>query len=244
MNFFKPQQPILQKKKLSLNSEELGLMKCLRVKSLEKLNLCGLYTCVDQAMLIWGIISGFIFICAQFLPISWVDQAIFWSIITLLGVVLMSLLTYSWSVSERVLQVVYVWGFLMITGVMITDYGIVSGWGLLLGHLCELWLILSAIGYSLTGLMLRSRAFFLAAIIHSLTIIILPSLMGWQFLTTGLVMMSNLLIFSEGQWDMLLPREIKNYSSGNKFTIFASNLVYKTNIFLQIFRNIIICAFI
>ena len=81
MYFFKPKQPILQKKKLSLESENLILMKCLTVKPLEKLNLCGLYTCVDQAMFVWGVLSGIIFISAQFLPVSWIDQAIFWSIV-------------------------------------------------------------------------------------------------------------------------------------------------------------------
>ena len=163
-------------------------------------------------MLIWGVLSGVIFICAQFLPISWIYQAIFWSIMTVFGAVTMSLLTYSWSVSEKIAKVVYLWAFLMITGVIVTDYAIVSGWSFVLVHLCDLWLILSAIGYAITGWLLRSRAFFLAAIIHSLTIFVLPYLGTWQFLSTGLVMMNNLLLFSERQWDMLLPREVTNYS--------------------------------
>lgn len=43
-------------------------------------------------------------------------------------------------------------------------------------------------------------------------VLVLPLFAGWQFATTGLVMMSNLFLFSEGQWDMLLPRELKEYS--------------------------------
>ena len=212
MYFFKPQQPILQKKKLSLESNDLALMNPLTVKFVEKLNLCGLYTCIDQAMLIWGLLSGVIFISAQFLPISWMDQAIFWSIMTLAAVISMLLLTYSWTIVEQVTQVVFLWAWLMILGVIITDYAIVTSWGFVLLHLCDLWLMLSGIGYAITGWILHSRAFLLAAIVHSGTTLILPWLSSWQFLVTGLVMMSNLLIFSERQWDMLLPREWKNYS--------------------------------
>jgi hypothetical protein len=229
MYFFKPQQPILQKKKLSLESESLALMNCLTVKYLENFNLCGVYTCVDQAMIIWGLISGLIFFGAQFLPISWIDQAVFWSIMTVLGVITMSLLTYSWSVSEKIAQLVYIWGFLMIGGVMLTDYALISSWAFMLVHLAELWLLLSATGYVITGWVLRSRAFLLGAIIHTIVIFVLPYCGRWQFLVTGLVMMSNLLIFSEGQWDMLLPRELKNYPVPKKKRVSLTSYFYRTN---------------
>ncbi|MGK7876488.1 MAG: hypothetical protein AB4426_25295, partial [Xenococcaceae cyanobacterium] len=49
----------------------------------------------------------------------------------------------------------------------------------------------------------------LAAVIHGLAISLLPMVLGWQFLVTGLVMMSNLLIFAEVRWDRLLPREVE-----------------------------------
>lgn len=109
----------------------------------------------------------------------------------------------------------------MILGVVITDYAIACSWGLMLIHLCDLWLILSAIGYLISGWMVRSRAFFLAAIIHGVTTLILPWFSGWQFAITGIVMMSNLLIFSEKQWDMLLPRELEQYSSLKERNFFS-----------------------
>ena len=241
MHFFKPKQPILQRKKLLLSSEELSLVRCWRIKTLEKFNLCGVYTCVDQAMLIWGVVSGIIFISAQFLPLSWIDQAVFWSIITFIGVMLMNLLTYSWTVSERISWLLYSWNLLMVLGIVITDYAIASNWGFMLAHLCDLWLIVSAIGYGLTGWMIRSKAFFLGAIIHTGTAFILPWFSGWQFAITGLVMMSNLLIFSEGQWDRLLPREVEQYLSfkGKKVVSLSSCFLLANQILVKILKSII-----
>jgi hypothetical protein len=212
MHFFKPQQPILQKKQLSSNPQQLTLMKCLIIKPLEIINLSGIYTCIDQAMAIWGIFAAIIFMTAQFSPISWTNQAIFWSIITLIGIVTMIILTYSWTVVEKLSWLLYTWVALMVIGIVVTDITTAYHWGFMLSHLCELWLILSIIGYLLTGWGMRSRAFFIATIIHCITIFILPYVNGWQFGVTGLVMMSNLLIFSETQWDMLLPRELREYS--------------------------------
>ncbi len=246
MYFFKPKQPILQQKKLTLNAEETALMKCFEVKILESFYLCGIYTCIDQAMLIWGLVSGIIFISAQFLAISWIEQAIFWSIITFIGIIAMWWLTHTWTFVEKISNLLYCWGFLMISGVIITDYAIASGWGFMLMHLCDLWLTLSAIGYIVTGFMLRSRAFFLAAFVHLLTIFILPWFMAWQFAITGLVMMSNLIIFSEGQWDMLLPRELNNHHTTKKIRHYSSSSSYSLSynqIFAQVFKNIILQVF-
>lgn len=216
MPFFKLTQPILQRKKLSSDSQQLLSMKCLRIKFAEKLWLSGIYTCIDQAMLLWGVVAAIIFFGAQFLPISWVDQAFFWSIITLIAVVVMTVLTYSWTLWEKVSGLLYSWILLMIFGVILTDVAIALSWVRVLTHLCELWLGLSAIGYFLSGWIMRSRAFFLATLIHGAMIFLLPLFSGWQFAATGFVMMSNLLLFSEAQWDMLLPRELKEYSLENK----------------------------
>ncbi len=212
MHFFKPGQPILQKKQYSTNPQQLTLMKCLIIKPLEIINLSGIYTCIDQAMTVWGFIAAIIFMTAQFSPVSWTTQALFWSIITLVGVIAMTTLTHPWTVLEKISWLLYTWVFLMLVGILITDYAVVYHCGFMLSHLCALWLILSSIGYLFTGWGMRSRAFFVAAIIHGLTILILPSVSGWQFGVTGLVMMSNLWIFSEVQWDMLLPRELRGYS--------------------------------
>ncbi|BAQ60924.1 hypothetical protein GM3708_1330 [Geminocystis sp. NIES-3708] len=215
MRFFKPQQPILQKKQLSSNPQQLVLMKCLIIKPLEIINLSGIYTCIDQAMAIWGIFAGIIFTTAQFSSLSWTNQAIFWSIITFVGIITMVTLTYRWTILEKLSWLLYSWVILMIVGVIITDIAIAHHWGFMLSHLCELWLILSIIGYLLTGWGMRSRAFFIATIIHAITIFLLPYVNGWQFGVTAIVMMSNLLIFSEAQWDMLLPRELREYSLDN-----------------------------
>lgn len=211
MSFFKPHQPILQKKQLSFNPQQLVSLGCLKIKPLQFLNLSGIYTCIDQVMICWGMVAGIIFLSAQFLPINWTDQAIFWSIITLIAVILMITLTHTWTSMERLSWLLYGWVALMVIGVIITDCSIVYHWGIMLSHLSHLWLLLSAIGYGLTAWGVRSRAFVIATIIHSVSIFFLSWFGSWQFAMTGLIMMSNLLIFAEGQWDMLLPRESKEY---------------------------------
>ncbi|BAQ66391.1 hypothetical protein [Geminocystis sp. NIES-3709] len=211
MSFFKPQQPILQKKQLSFNSQQLISLRCLRVKFLEFIHLSGIYTCIDQAMMIWGVVAGIIFMGAQFLSINWTDQAIFWSIITLIAIIIMINLTHSWTMVEKIAWLLYGWVALMVIGIIITDCSIVYHWGIILSHLCHLWLILSTIGYGLTAWGMRSRAFVIATIVHGISIGFLPWFSSYQFAITGLIMMSNLLIFAEGQWDMLLPRELREY---------------------------------
>lgn len=211
MSFFKPQQPILQKKQLSFNPQQLVSLGCVKVTPLQFLNLSGIYTCIDQVMICWGIVAGIIFLSAQFLPINWTDQAIFWSIITVIAVIVMITLTHTWTSIEGIAWLLYGWVALMVIGVIVTDCSIVYHWGIILSHLSQFWLLLSAIGYGLTAWGIRSRAFVIATIIHSVSIFFLPWCGSWQFGVTGFIMMSNLLIFAEGQWDMLLPRESKEY---------------------------------
>ena len=64
---------------------------------------------------------------------------------------------------------------------------------------------MSAVGYLVTGLGLRSRALLIAATIHLLALVALPYFIGWQFLLTGLVMTTNLLFLAQVQWDMRPP---------------------------------------
>jgi hypothetical protein len=212
MPFFKPKQPILQKKQLSLDTFQFNSLKCFEFSPPVYFPVCGIYTCIDQSMVLWGLISALIFMVAQFSSFSWIDQAIAWSIITLVGSGIMITLTYSWTVLERLSWLLFSWVGLMLLGIILTDMAIALSWGWLLGHLCSFWLFLSSIGYLLTGFGMRSRAFFLATAIHLSAIFLLPYCIGWQFLATGLVMMSNLLIFAEGQWDMILPSESYQYS--------------------------------
>jgi len=212
MPFFKPKQPILQKKQLSLDISQFNSLGCFEFSPPIYFPVCGIYTCIDQSMVLWGFISALIFMVAQFSPFSWIYQAIAWSIVTIIGSGIMVALTYSWTVLERLSWLLFCWVGLMLLGVIITDVAIALSWGWFLGHLCSFWLLLSSIGYLLTGFGMRSRAFFVAAAIHLSAIFFLPYCIGWHFLATGLVMMSNLLIFAEGQWDMILPNESDQYS--------------------------------
>jgi predicted membrane protein len=95
----------------------------------------------------------------------------------------------------------------MVAGVVVTDLGIFLGLGQVLMHLCELWLGLCAVGYLGTGLGARSRAFLLAGTIHLIGVVLMPYVLGWQFLSAGLIMASSLLVFAETQWDMRPPLE-------------------------------------
>ncbi len=229
MTFFNPTQPILCEKNLDFNTTDLQKMKCIKVKFLEKTPFSSIYTCIDQSFIAWGFIAGFIFISAQFLAVSWLTQAIFWSILTIIGIIAMIILTHAWVKQEKLQWLLYLWSFLMLFGLLITDLGVVFGWAFVLINLCHIWLILSAIGYFLTGLGMHSRALFIAAIIHFMPIFCLPFFTGWQFLITGLIMMSNLLIFSDKQWDRVLPRDInysKKYDSNSHFNLMITSPSY------------------
>jgi hypothetical protein len=199
---------VLCKKNIPWDPENLLQMKCINLPILNKTPLSGIYTCIDQAFMIWGFIAGLIFITAQFLAISWLTQAIIWSILTVVGTVITAILTYSWVKLEKLGWILYLWVGLMLIGILITDLAILCSWGLVLINLCNLWLMVSAIGYLLTGLGMRSRALLIAAIVHGGAIFLLPMVGSWQFLVTGLVMMSNLFLLAEKQWDRLLPRDL------------------------------------
>ena len=207
MNFFSPTEPIFRRKQEELDFQDRQGLLHLRLQIKDKTLLWLIYTRIDQVFVLWGLISVAIFITAQFAPINWIIQAIVWSALTVIGTFAMIVLTHFWVKVERLYWVLYCWIILMLGGVVITDCSIFLGWGQVLIHLCHLWLGLSALGYFSTGLGLRSRAFIICALIHLLGIAILPYVSGWQFLTTGLVMATNLLIFAETQWDMRSPIE-------------------------------------
>lgn len=207
MSFFNPNQSVLEHKQLIWTSEELEEMRCIELKFSPQIHLSGIYTCIDQAFVIWGLISAIIFITAQFSPLNWLNQAIIWSILTIVGTLAMIKLTFYWVKFQKLEWLVYLWSVLMLTGLIITDLGIFYGWSWVLVNLCPLWLLLSAIGYLGTGFAVRSRALFLAAFIHAIAILFLPMVISWQFLFTGLIMTSNLLLYAEKQWDRVLPSD-------------------------------------
>lgn len=210
MVLFNTAEPIIRRKQHALDFQDRQGLLQLRLQISNKTLFNNIYTRIDQVFVVWGLITAVIFFTAQFAPIDWITQAIFWSVLTGFGTVGMAVLTYFWVKVERLQWILYAWIVLMLGGVIITDLGIKFGSGLILMHLCDIWLGLSAIGYFCTGIGLRSRAFILAGLFHILGIAILPFCTGWQFLATGLVMTANLWMFAETQWDMRLP--IENYS--------------------------------
>ncbi|MDJ0589492.1 MAG: hypothetical protein QNJ72_05775 [Pleurocapsa sp. MO_226.B13] len=209
MDLFNSAEPIIRRKQHALDFQDRQGLLQLKVKISNKTLFNSLYTRIDQVFVVWGLITAVIFITAQFAPIDWITQATFWSVLTGIGTIAMTVLTHFWVKVERLRWMLYAWIALMLGGVIVTDLGIFLGWGRVLMHLCHLWLGLSAIGYFCTGLGLRSRAFIIAGVVHLVGILILPFCLGWQFLATGLVMTANLLMFAETQWDMRPP--IENY---------------------------------
>ena len=210
MTLFNSAEPIIRRKQHALDFQDRQGLLQLKLEISNKTLVNSIYTRIDQVFVFWGLITAIIFFTAQFAPIDWITQAAFWSILTAIGTVGMTVLTYFWVGVERLRWVLYSWIVLMLGGVVVTDLGILKGWGMVLMNLCPLWLGLSAVGYICTGIGLRSRAFIFAALFHVFGILILPYCVGWQFLATGLVMTANLLMFAETQWDMRPP--IDNYS--------------------------------
>lgn len=209
MTLFNSAEPIIRRKQHALDFQDRqGLLK-LKLKINNKVLFSSIYTRIDQVFVLWGVITAIIFITAQFAPIDWITQAVFWSTLTAIGTLGMAILTYFWVSVERLRWILYSWASLMLLGIIITDLAITQGLTVVLANLCPLWLGLSALGYICTGFGLQSRAFIVAAIAHVLSILILPYCIGWQFLVTGLVMTANLIFFAETQWDMRPP--IKDY---------------------------------
>ena len=205
MPFFNSAEPIFRAKQHALDFQDRqGLLK-FQISLKNKTLLSLIYTRIDQVFVFWGLISAIIFFTAQFAPIDWVTQAIFWTVLTIIGTAGMVSLTYFWVRVERLQWLLYSWIFLMLVGLVITDLGIFLPFPQVLAHVCDLWLVLSGIGYILTAIGLRSRAFVVSAFIHLVGIAVLPYFVGWQFLTTGLIMTFSLLLFAETQWDMRPP---------------------------------------
>lgn len=202
MAFFNFTEPIIRRKQTALDLQDLcGLLK-INIELGDNQLFSRFYTRIDQALLLWGGIAFIIFTTAQFFPISWITQAYSWSILTLIATGAMVILTRFWTKVEQLSWVMYLWGSLMLFSLILTNLGIFGGWGFILMNLCSLWLGSCAIGYFLTGLGLKSRLFILIGLIHLLTIAILPMIPGWQFVTTGFVIASSLVLLSEVQWDM------------------------------------------
>jgi len=201
MTFFNPNVPLLCQKPGALDFPDVPGLWRFHWQIGNFTLFSRFYTRLDQACIVWGLISTVIFAIAQFFPISWVTQAIWWSVLSVIGTVAMIALTPSWLRVEGLGWILDSWIFLMLLGVVITDLGIFLNWGTVLMYLCPLWLGLVAIGYVCTGVGMRSRTLILMGLVHLLSIGILPYVGSWQFLTTGIIMGGSVLLLAEFQWD-------------------------------------------
>lgn len=159
------------------------------------------YTRIDQACLLWGALTIIIFITAQFTAIDWGIQAILGTGLTLSGTICMVRLAEQCATIKPLSQVVFAWAVLMLLGVLITDLSILLGWGIILQQLCLLWLGLSGLGYLYTGFKMRSRAFFLISLVHLFGIALLPGVIDWQYLFTGILIGLSAMLLADLQWD-------------------------------------------
>jgi hypothetical protein len=206
MTFFNSGEPLLRRKQTHLDVQDLqGLLRW-RLTLNQRTVLSWLYTRIDQVFLLWGWITGIIFLTPHFFPaIGWSQQAVWWSVISGFGIAAMTGLAWFWVKVERLRWLIYLWSGLTAVGLGVTNYGIVVGAGIILAHLCSLWLSICVLGYGVMGLAMRSRTFLLMALLHLATIPIIPRVIGHQFLVTGTVISGSLFLLAEVQWDMRPP---------------------------------------
>jgi hypothetical protein len=201
ISFFNPDVPMLCRKQGVLDIPALpGLWRC-HWQIGNFIVLSTFYTRLDQACIIWGAICLVIFGTAQFCPISWTTQAVWWSFLSLIGTFGMTILMPPWLKNEGLAWILYSWISLMLLGLVITDLSIFLSWGSVLIYLCHLWLGLVALGYVLAGLGMRSRTLIIIGVVHLLGITLLPYVAAWKFLATGIILGASVFILAEFQWD-------------------------------------------
>ncbi len=207
MSFFNSQEPLFRKKQTALDIQDLDGLLSLHWR-LGRLTLYAAhYTRIDQIFLLWGLLAAGIFTVAQFLPIAWTTQAIYWSGLTIVVMGAMVIWSWYWTGVERLRWLIWLWVSLIGGGVLLTDWGIYTYQPWIMAHLCQLWLGVCAAGYVLTGLGLRSRCLNLMAIAHLLGCVAIIYFPNWQFLLSGVVMGASLLLLGEYQWDMRSPSQ-------------------------------------
>ena len=203
MSFFDYSVPLLRPKQPIVNIDELDGLWFVNWKIGKKILYSTFYTRIDQACLFWSLLLIPMFFTAQFLSVDWSLQAILWTILSFVGVAVMVTWTRYWVNVREVGWILYCWIILMLSGLILTDFGIFFGWDKILLNLCPLWLGLSALGYLCTAFAVRSRAVFFIGILHILGILLLPYISEWQFISTGALMVFCLLLLAEFQWDGL-----------------------------------------
>lgn len=160
------------------------------------------FTEIDQAFLLWGLVTLVIFSLGQFSTLSWNTQVIIDAAFTGAGVAATSKLTWAIARSAKLCWVIFLWAGLMTVGTIATAYGIFYGSVLILSNLCVLWLGLCAVGYGAMAIGMRSRCFTAACLVHVGVITCVSSFSSCQFFISGLVMALTLFFFSVVPWDM------------------------------------------
>jgi hypothetical protein len=210
MIFFNSAEPLFRIKQRALDIQDLKGLFHIHWRIGSRTLIAAHYTRIDQIFMIWAVVAALIFMTAQFSPLSWATQAPLWTALTLGASCLMGVWSWYWTGVERLRWLLWLWAAVLLTGVGLTDFSIYTHWGIIMGHLCPLWLLLCAIGYALTGIGLQSRSLLLMASIHLGGIPLLSLTGSMQFLVTGLVMASTLAVLGEYQWDMRLPIAFAN----------------------------------
>ncbi|MBE9065830.1 hypothetical protein IQ260_04100 [Leptolyngbya cf. ectocarpi LEGE 11479] len=159
------------------------------------------FTRLDQALIVWGVVTAAIFLVAQFCYLDWRIQAIVWSALSCAAILLVGRLAWFWVTTRNQRWILYGWSLLVMAGLVSTGYGILSAWGFLLRNLCSIWLGISAFGYFATGIGMQAQALILIGIVHICAIPILIVLPNWPFLLTGLVMSGSLFCLAVFQWE-------------------------------------------
>lgn len=201
LDIFRKNTPILTRKPSAFGIADLPGLWRVHWQLGDRTLVSTFYTQHDQACMLWGLISAAIFGIAQFLPVDWMMQAMFASLLTGMGVLGMVCLTQNWVRVEQLEWVLYTWAALMVVGLLVTDLSLFFHWGQVVIHLCSLWLGLTAIGYGCTAVGMRSRTFFLMGCIHLLGMLLLPYVGAWQCMATGIVIGGSTLLIAELQWD-------------------------------------------
>ncbi|MEG4443069.1 hypothetical protein QUB47_10370 [Microcoleus sp. AT9_B5] len=205
MTFFNYSVPPLRRKQINIAVQDLEGLWHVQFPLGKDRFYSKFYTCLDRACLLWSLLLIPIFGTAQFFSVSWMLQAGLRSTLSLVGTAAMVSWTYYWVKIERLTWVLYGWVILMLLALLLTDLAIFLSWGKVLANLCPLWLVMSGIGYLVTGLAVRSRALLATSLFHVLGILILPYTGGWYFLFTEALMVFSLLVLAELQWDMRQP---------------------------------------
>ncbi|MBD1846986.1 hypothetical protein H6F89_26985 [Cyanobacteria bacterium FACHB-63] len=193
--------PLLRRKRSAFDIEDLPGLWRVHWQLGDKTVFSTFYTRIDQACLLWGVISTLIFSIAQFWMVDWQLQAVLWTGLTVVGTIAMLRLSRHWRTIKPLNDVINAWVFLMVFGVVLTDLGVFLGWGYILLNLCQLWLVIDGVGYLYTGAKMQSRAFAFIGLLNLAGLTILPIVSEWQFLATGLITGISTLLMAELQWD-------------------------------------------